>query len=83
MLGEEVRHMGISESVRAALVYSGRRQVELAEHFDTSPAYMSSKISCERWSGRDLVRVAQFLGGRLCFERADGRKVYIDDDGKG
>ena len=77
----------ISEKVKAVLTLSGKRQADLARHLDIAVQSMANKMFRDSWSGADLVKTAQFVGGRLAFILPDGQRIYIDceqkEDGSG
>lgn len=77
--------MGISASVKAAMDQAGKRQKDLAELYGVSKQSMSTKFKREAWFGKDLVKVADFVGAELAFVFPDGTKLIIktDDQEKG
>lgn len=70
--------MSISKSVKMALNKAGKRQNDLAALYECSRQSMSAKVNRESWFGKDLVRVAEFTGGKLAFVYPDGQIIYID-----
>ena len=78
--------MNISNSIKALLSLSGKRQLDLLGVLDiASRQSLSNKFSGERWSASDLVKVAEFTGSKLAFILPDGERVVIaaDDPGEG
>ena len=78
--------MNISNSIKALLSLSGKRQIDLLGVLDiASRQSLSNKFSGERWSAADLVKSADFTGSKLAFVLPDGERVVIaaDDPGEG
>ena len=73
--------MTISDGVRAALQVSGKKQKDLMEIFDTTKQGISTKVTKDRWFGRDLVKVAEFVGADLAFVFPNGTTIKIQNDG--
>lgn len=78
--------MNTSDKVRAALSYSGKRQIELANLFNMRPSNLGTKMARNSWSAADLTRVAAFIGAKIGFIFPDGTTIYLDapasDDNK-
>ena len=74
--------MTISDGVRAALQVSGKKQKDLMEIFDTTKQGISTKVTKDRWFGRDLVKVADFVGADLAFVFPNGTTIKIQNDGQ-
>lgn len=72
--------MSISDKVKGLLALRGKKQLELAEHFDMSKQTMSNKMARGSWSGDDLARVAEFCGCKLAFILPDGQQILISSD---
>lgn len=72
--------MSISDKVKAVLSLGGKKQVELAEHFGMSKQTMSNKVARDSWSGKDLAKVADFVGGRLAIILPDGQTIFIEPE---
>ena len=72
--------MSISDKVKGLLALRGKKQLELAEHFDMSKQTMSNKMARGSWSGDDLARVAEFCGCKLAFVLPDGQQILISSD---
>lgn len=78
--------MNISNSIKALLSLSGKRQLDLLGVLDiASRQSLSNKFSGERWSASDLVKIAEYTGSKLAFILSDGERVVIaaDDPGEG
>lgn len=69
--------MSISDKVKAVLNLGGKKQIELAAHFDMSKQTMSNKMARESWSATDLIKVAEFVGGKVAFVLPDGQHIYL------
>lgn len=72
--------MAISDGVRAALLVSGKKQKDLMEIFDTTKQGISTKVTKDRWFGRDLVKVAELVGADLAFVFPNGSIIKLDTD---
>jgi len=72
--------MSITDKVKGLLALRGKKQLELAEHFDMSKQTMSNKMARGSWSGDDLARVAEFCGCKLAFILPDGQQILISSD---
>ena len=72
--------MSLSDSVRMALKKAGKNHTDLIRIWGNSKSAMSNKFRLERWSGDDLLRVAEFTGGRLAFIYSDGQQILIDPE---
>ena len=70
--------MTVSDSVRMALTKAGISQTKLAEIWGTSPQAIYNKLNLERWSAKDLARIAEITGGKLNFDYPDGQQIPID-----
>ncbi len=69
--------MSISKAVKTVLLESDIKQGQLAEHFDMSKQTMSNKMTLDRWSGKDLLKVAEITGCKLAFVFPDGKTIDI------
>lgn len=72
--------MTISDGVKAALLVSGKKQKDLMEIFDTTKQGISTKVTKDRWFGRDLVKVAELVGADLAFVFPNGTTIKIQND---
>ena len=72
--------MSITDKVKGLLALRGKKQIELAEHFDMSKQTMSNTMARGSWSGEDLARVAEFCGCKLAFILPDGQQILISSD---
>lgn len=73
--------MNISNSIKALLSLSGKRQLDLLGILDiASRQSLSNKFSGDRWSASDLVKIAEYTGSKLAFILPDGERVVIAAD---
>ncbi len=72
--------MAASEKIKALLVLRGRKNIELAAHFGISPQSMNNKLSRDSFSVKDLVKVADFVGGRVAVILDNGQTVFFDSE---
>ena len=70
--------MSLSDSVRMALKKARKNQTDLIRIWGNSKSAMSNKFRLERWSGNDLLRIAEFTGGKLAFIYPDGQQILIE-----
>jgi len=71
--------MAVSDSVKALLALSGKKQNQLAEHFEMSKQAMSNKFAKNSWFAKDLIKVADICGCKVAFILPDGQQIIIDD----
>ena len=74
--------MTTSETVRGLLAMSGKRQIDLAEHFGMSKQTMNNKLNKNSWSATDLRKVADFCGCKLAFIMPNGQQLFIEAEEK-
>jgi len=70
--------MTVSSKVKSVLALCDKRQIDLADHFGMTKQVMNNKMNRDSWSGKDLARVAQFVGGQLAFILPNGQQIFID-----
>ena len=70
--------MSVSDSVRMSLKKARKSQLDLSRLWGNTPQAMSNKFRLERWTGQDLIRVADFTGGKLAFVYPDGQQILIE-----
>lgn len=77
--------MAISDKVKAVLALAGKKQQDLAQIFGMTKQTMSNKFARDSWSGKDLAKVAELVGGQLAIIMPDGQTITlgIDEDGVG
>ena len=77
--------MAISDKVKAVLALAGKKQQDLAQAFGMTKQTMSNKFARDSWSGKDLAKVAELVGGQLAIIMLDGQTITldIDEDGAG
>jgi len=71
--------MAVSDSVKALLALSGKKQNQLAEHFEMSKQAMSNKFAKNSWFAKDLIKAAEMCGCKVAFIMPDGQQIIIDD----
>lgn len=70
--------MSVSDKVKAALYNSGKRQIDLAQHFGMLKQNMATKMKRNSWSAEDLIKVADLVGARVGFLFPDGTTIFLD-----
>lgn len=71
--------MGVSDKIKAVIALGGHKQTELAAFFGITPQSMVNKMGRGSWSAKDLIRVAEFVGGRVAFVLPDDQVIFLDD----
>ena len=72
--------MALSDKIKGIIIMVGKQQHDLAQNFGMSKQVMNNKLSRNSWSGKDLITVADFVGGQLAIILPDGQKIILDDD---
>ena len=73
--------MKISDTIRAALNITGKRQIDLLDVLGmASKQSLNNKFAYDRWDASDLVKVAKAIGCRLCFKLPNGDMIYFNSD---
>ena len=73
--------MSISAKVKALLNLQGKKQADLITVLEMgSRQALSNKFSNERWSGEDLIRVAEFTGCQLAFLLPNGERIILEPE---
>ena len=74
--------MAVSDKGKAVVSLNGHKQSELAAYFGITAQSMNNKMNRDSWSAKDLVRVADFVGGRVAIVMKDGQTIYLDSEEK-
>ncbi len=72
--------MAIADKVRAVLALEGKKNTELAAFFGMTPQSMNNKLSRDSFSAKDLIKVADFVGGRIAIVLSSGQMIYLDSE---
>ena len=73
--------MTISDCVRMALSKANKKQTEMVEYWGfTTKQALHNKFIRNSWSGEDLVKLAEFTGGKLMLTYPDGQQILILSD---
>lgn len=72
--------MAVADKVRAVLALEGRKNTELAAYFGMTPQSMNNKLSRDSFSTKDLIKVADFVGGRVAIVLSNGQMIYFDSE---
>lgn len=67
----------VSEKIRSVLALAGKRPIDLANLYETSPQSMNNKLYQNRISADDLIRIAEFTGCKLAFILPDGGQMFF------
>ena len=70
----------VSDKVRSVLALAGKRPTDLARLYGTTQQSMNNKLSLNRFTADDLIRVAEFTGCRLAFVLPDGGQLFFTPD---
>ena len=75
--------MAISKKIKSLLMEADKKQSDLMEVLNMgSKQSLSNKFTNERWSGDDLVKIAEFCGCKLAFVLPNGERIILDSDGE-
>lgn len=72
--------MTVANTVKALLHLKGKRQIDLAEHFEMKPQSMTNKMARNSFSAEDLIKIAEFTGCKVAFVLDDGQMLYLESD---
>lgn len=72
--------MAVADKVRAVLALEGKKNTELAAFFGMTPQSMNNKLSRDSFSTKDLIKVADFVGGRVAIVLSNGQMIYFDSE---
>lgn len=67
----------VNDKVRAILALAGKRNIDLAELYGVSKQSMNNKMTNNRFSADDLIRIAEFTGCRVAFVLPDGQHIFL------
>lgn len=69
--------MTIAQKIKMALAYKGMSEAALARELGTTPQAFSQRMKTDRFSKKDLERIAAILGAAYVavFEFPDGTKI--------
>lgn len=70
----------VTDKIKALLALSGKKNMELAGFFKMTPQSMNNKMTGNRYSADDLIRIASFTNCRVCFLLEDGQHIFLDED---
>ena len=70
----------VNDKVRAILALAGKRNIDLAELYGISKQSMNNKMTNNRFSADDLIRIAEFAGCRVAFVLPDGQHIFLDPE---
>jgi len=68
----------VSDKIRALLALAGKKNIDLAELYGMSKQSMNNKMTNNRFSADDLIRIADFTGCRIAFVLRDGQHIFLD-----
>lgn len=73
--------MSITQKVRALLDLTGKKQNDLIEPLEmASKQSLYNKFTKNRWTGQDLITVAEATGCKLAFVLPNGDLLTLDDE---
>ena len=70
----------VNDKVRAILALAGKRNIDLAELYGVSKQSMNNKMTNNRFSADDLIRIAEFAGCRVAFVLSDGQHIFLEPE---
>lgn len=69
--------MTVSTEIKSLLELQGKKKQELQKHLELKhPQALTNKFARNSWSVEDLVKVVDFLGGKLII-KVDSREIEI------
>lgn len=72
--------MDVSRVVKTMLAAAGKKQIELAVYFGTTPQNMTNKMTRGSWSTEDLVKAATFCGAQVVVQLPDGNVIALQEE---
>lgn len=70
----------VNDKVRAILALAGKRNIDLAGLYGVSKQSMNNKMTNNRFSADDLIRIAEFAGCRVAFVLPDGQHIFLEPE---
>lgn len=70
--------MSVTEKIKAVLSIKGKKNIDLAKHFEISSQSMQNKLSRGSFSAEDLIKIADFLDCTLEFSINEKQKIIFD-----
>ncbi len=70
----------VNDKVRAILALAGKRNIDLAGLYGVSKQSMNNKMTNNRFSADDLIRIAEFAGCRVAFMLPDGQHIFLEPE---
>ena len=72
--------MKVSDAVMQALRTAGKKQADLVEILRVAtPQSANKKVRESRWTADDLLKVAEFTGGKILFKMPDGEVFELTE----
>lgn len=70
--------MRTSEAIMCALRSAGKKQADLVDILRVNtPQAANKKVRESRWTAEDLIKVAEFTGGKIIFQMPDGEQIEL------
>jgi hypothetical protein len=61
-----------------ALRSAGKKQADLVDILRVNtPQAANKKVRESRWTAEDLIKVAEFTGGKIIFQMPDGEQIEL------
>lgn len=70
----------VTDKVKALLALAGKKNVELARAYGVTPQSMNNKMTLNRYTADDLIKIAEFTGCRVGFLLPDGQHIFLDPE---
>lgn len=72
--------MSLTSKVNATLLLAGKERADFAAHLGVTDGSLRTKQVRQSFSTGDLVKLCDFVGGRLVLELPDSQRVVITAD---
>lgn len=68
----------VTDKIKALLLITGKKQIELANEFGLTAQSMSNKMTLNRYNADDLIRIAEFTGSKIGFLLPNGEHIFLE-----
>lgn len=68
----------VTDKIKALLLITGKKQIELANEFGLTAQSMSNKMALNRYNSDDLIKIAEFTGCKVGFLLPNGEHILLD-----
>jgi transcriptional regulator with XRE-family HTH domain len=68
----------VTDKIKALLMITGKKQVDLANEFGLTAQSMSNKMTLNRYNADDLIKIAEFTGCKVGFLLPNGEHILLE-----